>query len=163
MQRYFLFISGMLCSLCIDHHPPRQGGILVWIDVPCTTLIKFSLTRHASSKQHQEAMDMASQAQANKASGTGIDKALSKHVNVEKMAFLAALRGMYWLAKSEIPHTTKFESLLGMMQGLGVSYLSHLYKVIIISSTLVQEKAEQSLVGVKVSLGVVQSLTTFKF
>lgn len=59
----------------------------------------------------------------------GISQSFKKQVNLERMAFLAALRGMYWLTKNQVAHTTKFASLLGMMQGLGLSYLTHLNKV----------------------------------
>ncbi|RXM32724.1 Zinc finger protein 862 [Acipenser ruthenus] len=44
------------------------------------------------------------------------------YMSLDRVAFLAALQGMYWLT------TTKFASLLDMMQGLGLSYLSHLNK-----------------------------------
>lgn len=112
----------------MEHRPPKQGGINVWTDVPCTTIIRTSLNRHAKSSQHQEAMALATTAKASETTG-GIAQALKTKVNLERMAFLAALRAMYWLTKNEVAHTTKFAGLLAMMQGLGVSYLSHLNKV----------------------------------
>ncbi|MGH0115696.1 UNVERIFIED_CONTAM: hypothetical protein FKN15_038019 [Acipenser sinensis] len=44
------------------------------------------------------------------------------YMRLDRVASLAALQGMYWLT------ATKFASLLDMMQGLGLSYLSHLNK-----------------------------------
>ncbi|KAE8293775.1 hypothetical protein D5F01_LYC06711 [Larimichthys crocea] len=97
------------------------------MDVPCTTIIKHSLVRHETSQGHTEAKARFDSAKAAERTG-GIAQAMKKQVNLERSAFLAALRAMYWLTTNEIPHTTNFSSLLDMMRGLGLSYLSHLNK-----------------------------------
>lgn len=119
----------MFCTYCQDHPPPKTRGVSVWMDVPCTTIIKHSLVRHETSQGHTEAKARFDSAKAAERTG-GIAQAMKKQVNLERSAFLAALRAMYWLTTNEIPHTTNFSSLLDMMRGLGLSYLSHLNKVL---------------------------------
>ncbi|XP_078590444.1 zinc finger protein 862-like [Branchiostoma floridae x Branchiostoma japonicum] len=121
------FFEGLFCATCKAYTPPRKGGLKVWTEVPCITIERPSLTKHQASDAHVDA-DKAETAAKAAAKDGGIAQALTKQVNLERVAFLGALRAMYWLNTNEVPHTTKFAGLLDMMKGLGLSYLSHLNK-----------------------------------
>ena len=43
-----------------------------------------------------------------------------------RKALIGALKMMYWLAKKEVPHTTKFSSLMDLSINLGGDHLSEL-------------------------------------
>ena len=45
---------------------------------------------------------------------SGIMQAFSAHVMINRKALIGALKMMYWLAKEEIAHTTKFASLMDL-------------------------------------------------
>ncbi|XP_078581210.1 zinc finger protein 862-like [Branchiostoma floridae x Branchiostoma japonicum] len=118
--------EGMYCTYCIKHHPSK-AGVKSWIDVPCTTIERYSLRRHAATTAHIAAAAKEDDARAAEETG-GIAQALKRQVSLERSAFLGALRAMYWLTKNEIAHSTNFPSLLDMMKGLGLTYLAHLNK-----------------------------------
>ena len=117
------------------HNRLKKGGTKVWIEVPCTTIEKFSIKRHAESQQHQGAVKVEAVAREAKSRGD-ISHCVQKAVNLERKAFLAALQSMYWLLKHEIPHSTNFPSLINLMSRLGVSYLRNMQKVRLLLYTL---------------------------
>ena len=43
----FILIQGILSRLCMKHGTSLSAG-KTWIDIPCTTIHKFSFVRHAS-------------------------------------------------------------------------------------------------------------------
>ena len=56
----------------------------------------------------------------------GLRQAFSARVTVQRKALIGALNLMYWLAKQEIAHTTKFNSLKDLAIQLGCDYLREL-------------------------------------
>ena len=70
---------------------------------------------------------MALQAEADLAQANGgIAAALDDAITVERQAFIAALRSMYWLMTKEHPHTTNFADLLELQKANGCRYLEAL-------------------------------------
>ena len=56
----------------------------------------------------------------------GITQTFSAHMMIDRKALIGALQMMYWLAKEEIAHTTKFASLMDLSITLGSDYLKEL-------------------------------------
>ena len=79
---------------------------------------------------HKNAASRVRDATAAAAGRGGIRVAINRSVSVNRMAVIAALRCMYWIAKNEVPYTTKFEPLLQLAQSLGCEYIHHLHKVV---------------------------------
>ena len=51
----------MLCSLCRKHScrsAKARVGWAVWVDIPCRTLTRLSLVKHAISESHGFAVQM---------------------------------------------------------------------------------------------------------
>ena len=96
-----------------------------WTDKPCTYLRKDMLQRHKASKMHQDAEAREADRLASQSDG-GIVQAFSTRVMINRKALLGALQMMYWLAKEEIAHTTKFSSLMDLSIQLGSDYLREL-------------------------------------
>lgn len=59
--------------------------------------------------------------------GQGIESAV-RHKFMEKTTLVGFFRTLYWLAAEELPHTTKYSSLLGYAKLMGCSYLNLLHK-----------------------------------
>ena len=85
----------------------------VWVDIPCTSLQKFSLTRHAKSATHANSMKAEADFQSSNKTG-GIKEAFNKVKTVQEQALVGALKCLYWLCKERIAHTTKYQSLLDL-------------------------------------------------
>ena len=120
---------GMLCSLCRKHsrRPAKaRVGRAVWVDIPCRSLTRLSLVKHAKSESHCFAVQMEADLCSSKRDG-GIAMALQRVVSAHRKAFIGALKCMYFLNHQEIPHTTKFVPLLELGKSLGASYLSDLH------------------------------------
>lgn len=60
--------------------------------------------------------------------GQGIESAVLRHKFMEKTTLVGGFRTLYWLAAEELPHTTKYSSLLGYAKLMGCSYLNLLHK-----------------------------------
>ena len=80
------------------------------------------MQRHKDSKMHKEAEELETTRLASRKNG-GIRQAFSAHATVQKIALIGALKLMYWLAKEEVAHTTKFSSLKDLAIELGCDYL----------------------------------------
>ena len=78
---------------------------------PCVSLRKDVLARHADSSMLKSAVVQEQDRQASERGG-GIVQAFSEAMSVEKKAALGAMKCLYWLAKNEIAHTTKYANLL---------------------------------------------------
>ena len=79
-------------------------------------------------------------------------RALAIQVSLERKAFLGALRCLYWLAKEEVAHTTKFKPLLELAISLGCGYLKSLNKVSVINSGMHNLKTNSVLLGPSFSI-----------
>ena len=74
---------------------------------------------------HKEAEELEAARLASQRNG-GIKQAFSARVVVQRKALIGALQLMYWLAKEEVAHTTKFNSLKDLAIRLGCDYLREL-------------------------------------
>ncbi|KAJ8043554.1 hypothetical protein HOLleu_10692 [Holothuria leucospilota] len=118
--------AGMLCKLCIKHKQKSTKG--VWTKVPCTSMIRHSLTKHSKCEQHLRAIKMEAEQRAVAEAGGTIEQAFEYVIKLDRIALIGAMKCLYWLAKREIPHTTNFEPLLELVKSMGCDYLNNLYK-----------------------------------
>lgn len=115
--------SGLLCALCKKHNGTSKR--MVWINIPCKQLRKDKIRAHLSSQCHSESVKAESLAEAARQSGD-IQRCFDEQVSLRRQAVKGAFKCMYWLAKEETAHFTKFGSLLQLGKFLGCSYLSEL-------------------------------------
>ena len=104
----------MLCDLCVRHQrQPKKSvpGKAVWVDVPCSWLVRESLTRHARSDTHKEAIAFEG---ARVLTNTSLSTALEKESCINEMAMESAMKCLYWLCKRELPHTTNYLPLMNL-------------------------------------------------
>ena len=83
------------------------------------------MQRHKDSKMHKEAEELETTRLASRKDG-GIRQAFSSRITVQRKALIGALKLLYWLAKEEVVHTTKFSSLKDLAIELGCDYLHEL-------------------------------------
>ena len=57
----------------------------------------------------------------------GVQQAFSQRVLIQQKVLVGALKMVYWLAKEEVAHTTKFASLMQLCTNLGADYLRELH------------------------------------
>ena len=67
------------------------------------------IRRHKDSKKRKEAEELEAARLASQKDG-GIRQAFSDLIMIQRKALIGVLM-MYWLAKQEVAHTTKFSSL----------------------------------------------------
>ena len=111
----------MYCSLCRKHNQTTKR--MVWIEIPCRLFRKDKLLQHQRSKCHMDSILAESHAAASRVTG-GIRSALQEQVSMQRQAVISALKCLYWLAKEEVAHHTKFGSLLELAKSIGCPYLS---------------------------------------
>ena len=130
---YFLFFCvfsglGMLCSLCIKHQRrPKKcvPGRATWVDVPCTSFRRASLKNHQDSDNHAEAIIFETGASF---TAGGIEAGFVREEEVNRVAMSANMKMLYLLCKEEIPHTTKLQPFVAVVESLGVDILKCLEK-----------------------------------
>ena len=96
---------------------------MVWLTVPCKPLRNDKLCEHERSRCHADAVQAEATATAARRSG-GIAACMEEQVSLQREAVRGAFKCMYWLAKEETAHHTKFSSLLQLAKSLGCSYFS---------------------------------------
>ena len=114
-------VTGLLCSICKRHGTKQRNNAGTWTDKPCACLRKDMLQRHKASKMHLDAEAREAERLASQRDG-GIAQAFSARIMINRKALIGALQLMYWLAKEEIAHTTKFSSLMDLSIHLGSDY-----------------------------------------
>ena len=119
-------VTGMMCSVCKRHKTRNKyNQSTVWSSTPCTYFRKDSVGRHAKSAQHLEAVELETHRLAAGRSG-GIRQAFQAQLSLQKQAIKGAMQCLYWLVQSEIPHTTKYSSIVDAVQFMGCDYFKHL-------------------------------------
>ena len=118
-------VTGLLCSLCKQHNTKQRNSVGTWTDKPCNLLRRDIIQRHKDSKMHKEAEELEAARLASQKDG-GIRQAFSSRIMIQRKALIGALKLMYWLAKQEVAHTTKFTSLKDLAIQLGCDYLNEL-------------------------------------
>ena len=118
-------VTRLLCSLYQLHRMKQQNGVGTWMEKPCTLLQRDTMLHHKNSKMYEEAEELETTRLALQKDG-GIRQAFSVRITVQRKALIGALKLMYWLAKQEVAHTTKFSSLKDLAMQLGCDYLREL-------------------------------------
>ncbi|XP_076078789.1 zinc finger protein 862-like [Mytilus galloprovincialis] len=116
--------EGMFCTLCIKFKQQAKNTE-VWTKVGCKSYREDVIRNHERTSYHQVSVNMERDSLISKTTG-GIGQALDTVVTLERRAFIAALRCMYFLLKKEIPHTSNFGDLLDLVKENGCSYLDTL-------------------------------------
>ena len=119
-------VVGMLCDVCKKHKTKNKyNQSAVWSKVPCVSLRRDSVRRHSQSQQHKDALELEMHAEESRRTG-GIRQAFETQMTLNRSAMMAAMECLYWLVKSEIPHTTHYNSLLKAVEFMGCEPLKHL-------------------------------------
>ena len=121
--------QGMMCQLCRKHcRRPKSSvvGRAIWVDLPCTTMTKYTLKRHKTSKCHNAAK-MLEASLCMSREDRGMQESFAAVESAEKKAMAGAIKCLYWLCKQDIPHTTKYVPLLEVVISLGATYLNDLH------------------------------------
>ena len=131
--------------------------------LPCVSLRRAVLARHADSLMHKSAVLQEHERLAFQQNG-GIVHAFSEAISMERKSIVGAMKCLYWLAKHEIAHTTKYVPLLELVQDLGCSYFDNLR--VGGNATYTSERIVQEFIlhmGSQVERGVVQQLLSSPF
>jgi hypothetical protein len=115
----------MFCKVCKRHGQHAKKGNKSWTEVPSTAYREDRLRDHAKADYHRVAVGLEAQREASKKSG-GVKAAMEKMLTVQELAFMGAMRCMYWLVKQDIAYTTKYKSLLSLVRELGCTYFDAL-------------------------------------
>ena len=122
------FIVGMLCGLCKLHKTKNKyNQSAVWSESPCVCLRKDSVCRHSLSEQHKQAVELEVCREASDRTG-GIEQAFQSQIALNRLAVKGAMQCLYWLVKSEVPHTSHYNSLVKAVEFMGCDHLRHLHK-----------------------------------
>lgn len=118
---------GMLCTLCRKHKTENKyNHSKVWNETPCVCISKDSISHHLKSEMHVKAVQLESIYKATDKNG-GIEQAFQGQVSLQYAAVKGAMQCLYWLVKSEIPHTTHYNSLIETMKVIGCDVFKHLH------------------------------------
>ena len=118
---------GMFCLLCQKYNKVPRSGNAFWTNTPCTLIRSQSVQRHAKSSMHSEASQQEIERQLADIDG-GVAGAFQRTWEAEEKAICAAISCVYFLAREEIPHMTKYKPLLELVSHLGMPYLDTLHK-----------------------------------
>ena len=80
---------------------------------------------YSLSQQHKDAVELEMYRKESQRSG-GIRQAFESQIALNKSALKTAMQCLYWLVKSEIPHTTHYNSLITAVEFMGCQHLQHL-------------------------------------
>ena len=92
-------------------------------ETPCVSLRRDSLHHHSVSQQHKSVTELEVYREDSERTG-GIEQAFQA---LNRSAVKVAMECLYWLVKSEIPHTTHDYSLVKAVEFMGCNQLKHLY------------------------------------
>lgn len=118
-------VIGILCSVCKHHQVKQCNKSGTWTEKPCTLLRKDMLQCHHTSAMHKEAEQLETARLSSPRDG-GIRQAFSARIMLQRNALVGALKLLYWLAKEEKAHTTKFNSFKELVIHLGCDFLREL-------------------------------------
>ena len=96
--------NSMSCTLCIKHKKSNA------LSGDCRNFKTSTLTRHADSKDHKEAVAAESMAGS-------FEKTVKKVLDEKEAAVVSALKVVFWMTKEDIS-IIKYESLLNLFEEL---------------------------------------------
>ena len=91
----------------------------------CACIRRDVIDRHSKSAMHCKAVEKEALLKQSTRDG-GIARAFEKQITARRNAAVGAMKIIYWLAKEEVAHTTKYKSLLDLAISLGCDYLKEL-------------------------------------
>ena len=106
----------------MKHNRKQRSGAKTWTESACKVLRKDILKRRKLSRMYQEAEEMDTLCKSAEKDG-GLRQMFTKQVMVHTKDLVGCLKIVYWLAKEEIPHTTKHNSLKHLAIFLDCDYL----------------------------------------
>ena len=119
--------DGMFCTLCTKWIKVPCRGTPTWTSEPCNLLRLESVVRHSETQMHRSEAKEELDYQLASIDG-GIATAFENVWEAEESAVKAALARVYFMAKEEIPHTTKYEPMVKLLSYLGLPHLDVLNK-----------------------------------
>ena len=99
---------------------------VVWSETPCVCLHKDSVHRHSLSQQHKTAIELELCREESQPTGS-VEQAFQSQIALNRSAAKVAMECLYWIIKSEIPHTTHYNSLVKAVEFMGCNQLKHLH------------------------------------
>ena len=105
-------------------HVEQQPGKAMYCQLcmKCGKLPRIGSGRHECSMMHRDAQHCKHE--ENETHLTGVIRGvIEAGMTRERKAVIGALRSLYFLAKNEMPHTTKFATLLDVAINLGCDYM----------------------------------------
>ena len=99
----------------MKHKTDQRNHAGTWTKKPCSCIRRDIIDRHSKSAMHREAVEKEVLLKQSARDG-GIARAFEKQVTAQRNAVVGAMKVVYWLAKEEVAHTTKYESLLDLAQ-----------------------------------------------
>ena len=119
-------VIGMLCRLCMKHNcTAKYNHSNVWSETPCICIRKDSVRRHSLSMQYKETTEKEVCREQTARDG-GIQQMFQKQATLNRDAIKVAMECLYWLVKSEMPHTSLYGPMLEAIQFMGCDKLHHL-------------------------------------
>ena len=113
----------MFCTICQKYRKSIRKA--VWVTIPCQQFRKDKLIEHQRTLSHVDAVSAEASAVSAHHSG-GVCAMMEERISIKRQAVIGAMKCLYWLAKEETAHHTKFSSLLELGKLLGCDYLSEL-------------------------------------
>ena len=117
--------SNLVTERGMKHKTDQRNHAGTWTSKPCACIRRDIIDRHSKSVMHREAVEKEALLKQSMRDG-GIARAFEKLVTAQRNAVVGAMKIIYWLAKEEVAHTTKYESLLDLAISLGCDYLKEL-------------------------------------
>ena len=119
--------DGMHCMLCTKWNKVPCRGTPTWTNEPCVLLRLESVVRHTETQIHRSTAKEELDYQL-ASIDRGIAVAFENVWEAEECAMKAALACVYFMAKEEIPHMTKYEPVMKLLSYLGLPHLEALNK-----------------------------------
>ena len=118
--------DGMYCILCTKWNKVPRRGTPTWTNEPCVLRLEL-VVRHSETQIHRSATEEELNYQLASIDG-GIAAAFENVWEAEECAMKVALACIYFMAKEEIPHTTKYEPVMKLLSYLGLPHIEVLNK-----------------------------------
>ena len=97
------YSTGMFCSLCCSAQLDVRSKSGVWVRTGCKSYRMDKVKKHEKTQAHKDACVVALSS-----SSGGLESAFREQVLANRAAVLCSMTCLYFLVKSEIPHTANF-------------------------------------------------------
>ena len=97
------YSTGMFCSTCRTAKLNVRSKSGVWVSTGCKSYRMDKIRKHEKSLAHKDACTLVL--------SRGVENAFREQVLANRAAILCSITCLYFLVKSEIPHTTNYVKL----------------------------------------------------